>query len=166
MQNQMRETARTVVTYLPRSVQFLLLSPPERSTVNLLGGLAPLAPQTRGPCAARKLAQIVAAKSSPACRRPRAISPTVSQRLTRKRRTKDGIAVSFSTVTPDCQELDWHDTRTDTRLAPGALPRGRARGRSVTSLSSAWCRSACCLLCRSAHGIDPWVQGSDRSPNP
>ena len=23
--------------------------------------------------------------------------------------------MSFSTVTPDCQELDWHDTRTDTR---------------------------------------------------
>ena len=38
----------------------------------------------------------------------------------RKRRTKDGIAVSFSTVTPDCQELDWHDTRTDTR--PRDLP--------------------------------------------
>jgi len=33
----------------------------------------------------------------------------------RKRRTKDGIAVSFSTVTSDCQELDWHDTRADTR---------------------------------------------------
>jgi hypothetical protein len=38
----------------------------------------------------------------------------------RKRRTKDGIAVSFSTVTPDCQELDWHDTRADTR--PRDLP--------------------------------------------
>ena len=35
-------------------------------------------------------------------------------------------------------------------LAPGALSRGRARGRSVTSLLSAWCSAACCLLCRSA----------------
>ena len=127
----------------------------------------------------------------------------------RKRRTKDGIAVSFSTVTPDCQELDWHDTRADTRPRdlPGVhpalqclptrtqapsiaarrpaaqprsapltgrdgqagparcpscawrLPRGRARGQSVTSLSSAWCRAACCLLCRSAHGIDPKPMG-------
>jgi len=76
---------------------------------------APLAPQTRGPRAARKLAQIVAAKSSPACLRPHAISPTASQRLSRKRRTEDGIVVSCSTVTPDCQELDWHDTRADTR---------------------------------------------------
>jgi hypothetical protein len=90
--------------------------PKDRPPVNLLRGLAPLAPQTRGPRAARKLAQIVAAKSSPACRRPRAISPTASQRLTsRKRRTGDGIAVSCSTVTPDCQELDWHDARADTR---------------------------------------------------
>ena len=31
------------------------------------------------------------------------------------RRTGDGIAVSCSTVTPDCQELDWHDARADTR---------------------------------------------------
>ena len=50
-------------------------------------GLAPLAPQTCGPRAARKLAQIVAAKSSPACRRPRAISPTVSQLLTQPEAT-------------------------------------------------------------------------------
>jgi len=44
-------------------------------------------------------------------------SPQLSRSCSpsRKRRTKDGIAVSFSTVTPDCQELDWHDTRTDTR---------------------------------------------------
>ena len=120
MQNQIRETARTVVAYLRALYNFcscpLPTSPPERSTVNLLRGLAPLAPQTCGPRAARKLAQIVAAKSSPACRRPRAISPTASQRLTsRKRRTGDGIAVSCSTVTPDCQELDWHDARADTR---------------------------------------------------
>jgi hypothetical protein len=164
--------------------------------VNLLRGLAQLAPQKRGTRAARKLAQIVAAKSSPACpgltpspQLPRIGSPS------RKRRTEDGIAMGCSTVTPDCQELDCHDTRTDTRqrdpprvhpalqclptrtqtpsiaarrpaaqphsapltgrddsqgrrgalLAPGALPRCGARGRSVMSLSSAWCRAACCL---------------------
>ena len=89
MQNQIRETARTVVAYLRALYNFcscpLPTSPPERSTVNLLRGLAP-SPQLSRSC-----------------------SPS------RKRRTKDGIAVSFSTVTPDCQELDWHDTRTDTR---------------------------------------------------
>jgi hypothetical protein len=56
-------------------------------------------------------------------------------------------------------------------LAPVALPRGCARGLSVTSLSSAWCYAVCCLLCRSAsfqfvgsitHGFirsisNPWV---------
>jgi hypothetical protein len=30
------------------------------------------------------------------------------------------------------------------------VPRGDRRGQSVTSLSSAWCRAACCLLCCSA----------------
>ena len=39
----------------------------------------------------------------------------------RKRRTGDGIAVSCSTVTPDCQDLDCHDTRADTR--PRVPPR-------------------------------------------
>ena len=103
--------------------------------MNLLRGLAPLAPQTRGSRAARKLAQIVAAKSSPACpgltpspQLPRIGSPS------RKRRTEDGAPLTGR---------DDSQGRRGALLAPGALPRGRARGRSVTSLSSVWCRAAC-----------------------
>jgi len=50
-----------------------------------------------------------AAGLTPSPQLPRSGSPS------RKRRTEDGIVVSCSTVTPDCQELDWHDTRADTR---------------------------------------------------
>jgi hypothetical protein len=142
-----------------------------------------------------------AAGLAPSPQLPRNGSPS------RKRRTGDGIAVSCSTVTPDCQELDWHDARADTRprdpprvhpalqclptrtqapsiaaRRPAAQPRSarltgrdgqagqarcascawcpapRPRPRSVTSLSSAWCRAACCfaakILISKVGGVD------------
>ena len=69
-------------------------------------GLAPLANSHKS---WQPRVRLRAAGLAPSPQLSRSCSPS------RKRRTKDGIAVSFSTVTPDCQELDWHDARADTR---------------------------------------------------
>ena len=69
----MRETARTVVAYLRALYNFCAGPLPKdrlRRELQLLRGLAPDAPQTRVPRPDCKLAQIVAAKSSPASSRP------------------------------------------------------------------------------------------------
>jgi len=99
MQNQIRETARTVVAYLRALYNFCSCPLPR-------AGLAPLANSHKS---WQPRVRLRAAGLAPSPQLSRSCSPS------RKRRTKDGIAVSFSTVTPDCQELDWHDTRTDTR---------------------------------------------------